>query len=305
MPRCAVQEVLLASPENTRVGFLGQGIMGVPMALNLINAGYDLTVWNRTAEKCSAAIAAGAQVASSPAEVARKCNIVIAMVSDPEACLELASGCNGVLEGMSSGKGYIDVSTVDADTAKQVAACVRAKGAQYLEAPVSGSKGPAEQGQLIFLTGGDEQLYYAAAPILDVMGKASFFLGDVGAGANMKLVVNMVMGTMMTAFAEGLSLAEESGLSKDDLIEVIKLGAIAAPMFGLKGPSMSQRTYLPAFPLKHQQKDMRLAIALGDKLGQALPTAAAANELYKQARGAGYGDSDFSAVLEAVARQRQ
>ncbi|GAB4814524.1 hypothetical protein N2152v2_001570 [Parachlorella kessleri] len=273
------------------------------MALNLIKAGYDVTVWNRTPGKCDSLANAGAKVGSSPADVVRSCDITLAMVSDPEACLNLAFGPNGVAEGISAGKGYVDVSTVDAETAAQVAAAVRAKGGLYLEAPVSGSKGPAEQGQLIFLTAGDQQLFEAAGPLLDVTGKAKFFLGEVGAGANMKLVVNMIMGTMMAAYAEGLSLAEQSGLKKEDLIEVIKLGAIAAPMFALKGPGMAARNYPTAFPLKHQQKDMRLAIALGDKLGQALPTSATANELYKQARAQNLGDADFSAVLEAIAVQ--
>ncbi|PRW60273.1 glyoxylate succinic semialdehyde reductase chloroplastic [Chlorella sorokiniana] len=293
-----------AAPGATKIGFLGIGIMGNAMAANLIKDGYDVTVWNRSADKCAALQAAGAKLAGTPAEVVSSCDITLAMLSDPEACLAVAMGPDGVASAMKAGKGYVDVSTVDAATAQEVAAAVRGAGGAYLEAPVSGSKGPAEQGQLIFLSAGDRQLFDAASPLLEVMGKASFYLGEVGAGANMKLVVNMIMGSMMVSYAEGLNLAKQAGLQQADLVEVIKLGAIACPMFALKGPSMIEGKYPPAFPLKHQQKDMRLALALGDEHAQQLPLAAAANELYKRARAAGYSDADFSAVMDAVASRK-
>jgi glyoxylate/succinic semialdehyde reductase len=169
-----------------------------------------------------------------------------------------------------------------------------------LEAPVSGSKKPAEDGALIFLCAGDETLYRRCSEPLETMGKAHFFLGDVGQGAKMKLVVNMIMGSMMTAFAEGLTLSEKCDLDPETLLQVISLGAIASPMFALKGPTMNAGAFPPAFPLKHQQKDMRLAIALADQLRQEMPVAAAANELYKRAARDGCDDEDFSAVIKAV-----
>jgi len=165
---------------------------------------------------------------------------------------------------------------------------------------VSGSKKPAIDGQLIILAAGDESLYNDALPCFQKMGKKSFYLGDVGAGAKMKLVVNMVMGSMMGAFSEGMALCDKAGLQQSDLLEVLDLGAMANPMFKLKGPGMSSRNFPPAFPLKHQQKDMRLALALGDELDQALPIAAAANEMYKQAKNAGCADADFAAVYNAT-----
>eukprot|EP00878_Enallax_costatus_P007206 GHUV01007550.1.p1 GENE.GHUV01007550.1~~GHUV01007550.1.p1 ORF type:complete len:380 (+),score=82.87 GHUV01007550.1:261-1400(+) len=289
-----------AEPAATTLGFCGMGIMGVPMALNLVKAGYKVVVWNRSADKCKPLEAAGATVATTPADVARQCDITFAMLSDPAAAVEVATGPEGVVAGLSTGKGYVDVSTIDPATAASVAAAVRKTGALYLEAPVSGSKGPAEQGQLIFLTAGDKALFDAAAGPLDVMGKAKFYLGEVGAGANMKLVVNAIMGTMMAAFAEGMSLAQEMGLEQQDLIDVVALGAISSPMFALKGPAMAQNRYPTAFPLKHQQKDLRLAIAEADAVGQPLAVIAAANDLYVRAKGIGYGDEDFSAVIKAV-----
>jgi len=206
----------------------------------------------------------------------------------------------GALEGITAGKAYLDVSTVDAETSAEIGAAITGKGGRFLEAPVSGSKKPAIDGQLIFLCAGDRSLYDEAAPALDCMGKKSYFLGDVGAGARMKLVVNMVMGSMMGAFCEGMCLAKEAGLKQEDLLDVLSLGAMANPMFAMKGPGMIAGNFPPAFPLKHQQKDMRLALALGDQLDQKLPVAAAANETFKDAKGRGEGDNDFSAVYNAV-----
>lgn len=276
------------------------GILGVPMTLNLIKAGYEVVVYNRTPDKCEPVLAAGAKVASSPREVAEHCTFVFSTLSDPEAALEVATAPQGVAAGMGPGKGYIDVSTVDSETSSSIAQAVRRRGALFLEAPVSGSKGPAEQGKLIFLTAGDQELFEVVQGPLDAMGKAKFFLGEVGSGAHMKLVVNMVMGSMMVAFAEGLSLAEKSGLKQQDVIDIIGLGAIAAPMFALKGPLMTQGKYDPAFPLKHQQKDMRLALELGQEVHQSLGVAAAANAAYRAALSEGLGDLDFAAVLQSV-----
>eukprot|EP00887_Chlorella_sp_A99_P000023 scaffold16.g23.t1 len=208
-----------AEPATSQIGFVGLGIMGIAMAINLLKAGYSVTVWNRSPGKCDALAAAGAAVAGTPAEVMSQCDITVAMLADPEAALEVATGKGGIVDGTSPGKAYVDVSTVDAATSRAVAAAIRAKGGLFLEAPVSGSKGPAEQGQLIFLAAGDREVFDAAAPLLDVMGKASFFLGDVGAGAHMKLVVNMMLGSLMASFAEGLALADAAGLSQKDFLE--------------------------------------------------------------------------------------
>ncbi|CAL8462090.1 g1621 [Coccomyxa elongata] len=271
--------------------------MGVAMSRNLLKAGYDVTVWNRSPEKCKMLEAEGAKVAASPEDATAACDITFAMLADPPAALAVAEQA---ARGLSEGKGYVDVSTVDAGTSQKVAKLVHAAGAQYLEAPVSGSKGPAEQGTLIFLAGGDEELYERSGPMLDVMGKAKFFLGPVGKGANMKLVVNMLLGTYMAASAEGLALADALGLKQQDVVDVVALGAVATPMLALKAPAMLEGRYPTAFPLKHQQKDLRLALQAAGEGSLKLPVAAAANSLYLEAQEKGLGDADFSAVLESV-----
>ncbi|XP_045799982.1 glyoxylate/succinic semialdehyde reductase 2, chloroplastic [Trifolium pratense] len=283
-----------------RVGFLGLGIMGTPMAQNLIKAGVDLTVWNRTKSKCDPLINLGAKYKPSPEEVATSCDLTFAMLADPQSAVDVALGKHGAANGIGPGKGYVDVSTVDVDTSKLINGQIKSTGALFLEAPVSGSKKPAEDGQLIFLTAGDKNLYDTVAPFLDIMGKSRFYLGDVGNGAAMKLVVNMIMGSMMASFSEGLLLSEKVGLDPKVLVEVISQGAISAPMYSMKGPSMIQSHYPTAFPLKHQQKDLRLALGLAESVSQPIPIAAAANELYKVAKSHGYSDEDFSAVIEAL-----
>ncbi|KAF6156298.1 hypothetical protein GIB67_010107 [Kingdonia uniflora] len=282
------------------IGFLGLGIMGKAMSLNLLRHGFKVTVWNRTLSKCEELVEHGASIGETPAAVVKKCKYTIAMLSNPSAALSVVFEKDGVLEQICEGKGYIDMSTVGADTSSKISEAIAEKGGQFLEAPVSGSKKPAEDGQLVILAAGEKVLYEKAIPAFGVMGKKSFYLGQVGNGAKMKLVVNMVMGSMMNAFSEGLVLADSSGLSQQTLLDVLELGAIANPMFKMKGPTMIKNSYPPAFPLKHQQKDMRLALALGDENAVSMPIAAAANEVFKKARSLGFGDQDFSAVHEAV-----
>mmetsp|Transcript_15109 Transcript_15109/g.37833 ORF Transcript_15109/g.37833 Transcript_15109/m.37833 type:complete len:288 (-) Transcript_15109:120-983(-) len=279
-----------------KVGFIGIGIMGRGMSLNLATKGFDLTVWNRSADKCADIVKAGAKQVGTPAEVIKACDITFACLADPAIAEAVALGPDGVVAGMGAGKAYVDCSTVDEACSTKIGAAVVAAGGRFLEAPVSGSKKPAEDGQLIFLAAGDKGLFGECEAAFAAMGKKSLYLGETGAGARMKLVVNMVMGSMMNAFAEAMSLADAGGLQSQDLLDVLDAGAMSNPMFRLKGPAMAQGNYPAAFPLKHQQKDMRLALALGDSLDVSMPVAAAANESFKKAKAAGRGDDDFSAV---------
>jgi 3-hydroxyisobutyrate dehydrogenase/2-hydroxy-3-oxopropionate reductase len=284
----------------TTIGFLGLGIMGKAMASNLVKAGFDVTVWNRNPAKCDELVLQGAHLGTSPKDVTKHCDITFAMVSDPDAALALCQGPDGVLEGSGSGRGYVDMSTVDNTTSKAISNLITQAGGRFLEAPVSGTKKPAEDGTLIILAAGDASLYEDTKPAFDVMGKMSPYLGDVGQGANMKLVVNMMMGGMLSIFSEGMSLGQKAGLNGNQILEIIDAGAIANPMFKGKGAMLLKEDYSTSFPLKHMQKDIRLAVALGDQLEQPLPTAAAANETFKQAIKAGFADEDIVAVYKVI-----
>jgi len=283
-----------------KFGFIGLGIMGSAMAKNLVRAGFDVTVWNRTPEKCAELAELGAKVAMTPREVAQGCPITFAMLADPAAAEAVCFGPDGVLAGIGDGRGYVDMSTVDAGISRRIATAVTGKGGRFLEAPVSGSKKPAEDGTLIILSAGDRSLYEEAMPGFEKMGKKVLYLGEVGNGANMKLVVNMVMGGMMSIFCEGLALGEKAGLDRSDIMEVIDAGAMANPMFRMKGNLIDKGDFTVAFPLKHMQKDLRLAVDLGDRFKQPLYSAAIANEVFKKARELGFGEEDFSALFKAV-----
>lgn len=283
-----------------RYGFLGLGIMGSAMASNLLRAGYSLTVWNRSAEKCAPLVELGASQADNPKEVVENCQITFAMLADPDAAREVCFGEGGVLEGISEGHDYVDMSTVDDATSKDIAEAVAERGGRFLEAPVSGTKKPAEDGTLVILTAGDRDLYDRVSPALDKMGKMRVFLGEVGQGARMKLVINGIMGGMMVALCEGMALGQKAGLDGNQILEVLDAGALANAMFNIKGAMLLKEDYSTSFPLKHMQKDLRLAVALGEALDQPLPGTAGVNELFKRARAAGHADDDFSAVFRVV-----
>lgn len=282
------------------LGFLGTGIMGTAMATLLLDAGYDLRVWNRTQSKLDPLLEKGARAAQTPREVVEHCAVTLAMLADPQAARSVFFGDDGVCGAMAPEKAYIDLSTVDPHTPQQIADAVREQGGRFLEAPVSGSKKPAEDGTLIVLAGGDAKLYKDAEKIFSVIGKKSLYLGEAGRGAQMKLIVNMVMGSMTTAFSEGLSLAGSCGLDPEQLLDVLQNGAMANPLFQIKGRNMLSGDYTVNFPLKHMQKDMRLALALGDESRQPLFAAASANEQFKRALAADSGDLDFSAVHKSI-----
>jgi 3-hydroxyisobutyrate dehydrogenase-like beta-hydroxyacid dehydrogenase len=283
-----------------KIAMLGLGIMGTPVAKNILKAGFELTVWNRNKDKCAPLLKLGATSAETPEEAAKEADITLCMVSDPKAAKAVALGPKGAIEGLSAGKAYIDFSTVDSQTAITIGTAVTKTGAKFLEAPVSGSKKPAEDATLIILCGGDKELFMSAQPLLKKISKASYYLGETGQGAKMKLVVNMVMGAMMASLSEGLALAEKAKLDLTTLLEVVDGGAMSNPMFRGKGPAMIKGVFPTAFPLKHMQKDMRLACALGDQLAQPLPVIAAANQQYIKARKSEHGEEDFSAVYRVT-----
>lgn len=281
-------------------GFVGIGIMGEGMATCLLNDGRSLVVWNRDAsksEKLKRAFPRLVTVAATAATVVETCAVTFSMLSTLEASQAVFPALVGAVR---EGKSIVDCATLTPERMRDMRGAVTLAGGRFLEAPVSGSKAPAAQGALIFLCGGDAALYAEVKPELAVMGKADFLFGDVGAGTKMKLVVNMVMGDMMVALSEGLSLCGASGLPGDaeaGLLKVLDLGIMSNGMFRLKGPKMLAGDHAPNFPLKHAQKDMRFALNLGDQVGQALPVSAAANAAFLAAR-AESGDDDFSAVYE-------
>lgn len=286
------------------IGFAGLGIMGSAMAANLVKAGFSVTVWNRSADKCVLLADAGADVAASPRAVAECSDIVIAMMADPAAVRSVRDGADGIIAGLRPGKGYVDMSTVDVETSRESARLTHEKGGLFLEAPVAGSRKPAEDATLTIMAAGDRELYALSLPALEKMGKKILYLGDTGKATRMKLANNLVMGGMLAALCEGVALASKSGLDTAQLLDVLDSGAVSNPMFRLKGPQIgANREFPPAFPLKHMQKDLRLALQLAEEAGQPLFVTATVNELYKAALAQGLGDADFAAVSRVVRKE--
>lgn len=284
-----------------KIGFVGLGIMGSAMAANLIKAGFDVTVWNRSAERCAPLAELGGKVAASPRGAAECSDVVIAMMADPLAVRSVRDGADGIVAGLKPASGYLDMSTVDAATSVESARLSHEKGVLFLEAPVAGSRKPAEDATLTVMAAGDRALYDTALPALEKMGKKILFLGATGNAARMKLANNLVMSGMLTSLCEGMALAAGSGLDTAQFLEVLDSGAVSNPMFRLKGPQIAANREFPAaFPLRHMQKDLRLALQLAEETGQPLFATATVNELYKKALAEGLGDSDFAAVSRVI-----
>lgn len=284
-----------------KIGFVGLGIMGSAMATNLLKAGFKVTVWNRSIDKCAPLVDLGATVAASPRSVAESSDVVIAMMATPAAVQSVRDGSEGIVAGLTSGKGYVDMSTVDVQTSLESVRLTHEKGALFLEAPVAGSRKPAEDATLTIMAAGDRELYDSSLPVLEKMSKKILFLGETGNAVRMKLANNLVMCGMLTALSEGIALAAGSGLDTAQLLEVLDSGAVTNPMFRLKGPQIAANKEFPtAFPLKHMQKDLRLALRLAEEVGQPLFATATINELYKTALAQGFGDEDFAAVSRVI-----
>jgi 3-hydroxyisobutyrate dehydrogenase-like beta-hydroxyacid dehydrogenase len=267
-----------------------------------------LVVWNRSRNKCEEFKSKFPEkyivVKSSPKEVVEACGITFSMLSTPEASKEVFEAEDGVLSGISSGKSIVDCATLSEADMLRMNSEVLSKGGRFLEAPVSGSKIPAATGQLIFLCAGSKDLFDEISVHLAAMGKASyFFSSDVGLGTRAKLVINALMGTMVAACGEALSLAESVGLDANQIIEVIGQSAIASPVYALKGPKMLSSDHSPHFPLKHAHKDIKLASEMAKRAGVEFAVINQAEALFSNARHnseLNLADLDFSAVMEEI-----
>ena len=294
----------------SRVGFVGLGIMGKGMMCNLVTKlqGVEsFVIWNRSKDvlaEFEAKFPGKIEIASTAAEVVQKCEVTYSMLSTPEASVAVFDTPEvGLLAGVSAGKTVVDCATLSPERMIQINDVIKARGGKFLEAPVSGSKVPAETGALIFLCGGDEEVF--ADPNikagLEACGKASFHFGPVGSGSRMKLIVNGLMGAMLNTFTESMQLCGAAGLPQEKLIEVLGLGAMANPMFKMKGDNIIANKYDAHFPLKHALKDVRLGLTLAEQLGVSMPVTAASCKSYESILDA-HGDEDFSAIMKSSGR---
>jgi 3-hydroxyisobutyrate dehydrogenase-like beta-hydroxyacid dehydrogenase len=279
------------------IGFIGLGIMGQPMALNLIKAGHKLAVYNRTASKAELLKATGARVASSPADAARDTDVVIMIVSDDAAVEEVVTGRGGILESVRSGAAVIDSSTISPTVSRKMACLVAGKGASWLDAPVTGSKHGAEKGELTFMIGGDREALDRVMPILQVLGKKHIYCGKHGLGLSAKLAQNTIQATMIEIFCEGFVLATKAGVAPETMMQIIQGSMARASLTDFKAPFIFKGDFTPYFPLKLMHKDLELAAEAGFAQNVPMPTLAAVKEVYSAAKAAGKGDLDYAGVI--------
>ena len=279
------------------VGMIGLGLMGKPMAANLLKAGFSLVVWNRTGAKAEELVRAGAKLAGTPREAAAASDVLLTIVSDPPALEAVLWGDMGALAGLRRGSTYIDSSTVAPVLARRIAAACAERGVEFLDAPVTGGTWGAEKGELVFMVGGKQETLEGVAPVLGALGKRWFHLGPHGAGQTVKLAMNMILALQVDALAEALALVTAGGVPGERLVEVMQSSMARSPLLDIKAPMMLERKYAPSFPLRLMHKDLGLALDLANQLGVALPATAAAREIYNAVKGAAKNeDPDYAVV---------
>jgi len=279
----------------TRIGFIGLGIMGQAMAANILKKGYPLTLFNRTQGKAEALIASGARLAASPAQLSAESDVIILMLTGPEAVEAVLTGNEGLLAGDMNGKTIIQMSTVPQASSEQWAAQLKEQGITLIDAPVSGSRIPAQQGTLVILAGGPEQAVNAHEELLLCMGKKVIYCGEAGKGSSMKLCINLLLGIMMQGLAESVHLAEKSGLDTATLLDAVASGPLSCTLFGLKEEMFKTNTYPAQFPFKHMAKDMQFVVDAAIESGAWLPLGNEIAGLYSSNH-ADLQDMDFAAV---------
>ena len=286
------------------IGFIGLGIMGSRMANNLCKAGYNLSIYNRTKAKAKQLIANGARWVNNPAEVAKQSDILFTMLSTPEAVQEMAFGETGFLENLNVNTLWIDCSTVNPAFTKQMAEEATKRQIRFIDAPVAGTKGPAETGELLFLAGGDVADIQACQPLLDVMGRKTIHIGEQGMGVSLKMVFNLLLGEAMVAFSEALTLGQLLGISQGKLFDILVSSPVVAPFIAGVRPKIENNDYDPNFPLRLMQKDLHLASITANQQGVSLPGVNAIKEIFAQANQYGFANSDFSAVYQFISKNQ-
>ena len=279
-----------------KVGLIGLGLMGHPMGANLLKAGHELTIWNRTASRGDGLAAQGAKKAATPRDLAAASEVIITIVSDPPALESVYWGDGGVFSGLKRGSLLIESSTVSPGLEKRAAAAAAELGVEFLEAPVTGGTWGAEKGELVFMVGGDATTLKRAEAVLSAMGKKWFHLGPIGAGQTVKLAMNLLLDVQVEAFAEALALVTKAGVPGQSLYEVMQSSMGRSGVIDLKGANMLKGEYKPSFPLRLMHKDVGLALDLANQLGVPLPAAAASREVLNAVKGETKEDVDFSAL---------
>ena len=285
-----------------KLGFIGLGVMGGNMVARLLEKGHTVTGYNRTRSKAQWLIDKGMKFADSPKAVAAASDVTFTMVTNAAALAAVTEGPDGLLAGIGPGKFHIDMSTVSPEVSRALAAKIREKGADMVDAPVSGSVITLQQGKLSVMVGGRKETFEHLKPLLQDIGPKVTHVGDNGVALSMKIALNLQLAVQMLAFSEGVLLAEKSGIPREVAVDVITHSAVASPMIQYRGPMVLNMPEEAWFNVNMMQKDMLLAMELGRHVDVPLPMTAAANEMLTAARGMGLAERDFAIVFQVLAR---
>lgn len=282
----------MSQPET--LGFIGLGIMGYPMAQNLLKAGYALVVYNRTRQKAEPLAAAGAEIADTPADVARRARVIFLCVGDSADVREL---CDNMLPAVQPGSLVADCSTISPTESRKIAAQFQERGAEFLDAPCTGSKSGATNATLTFMVGGTPEAFQRAHPYLQAMGQKIIHVGGQGMGLQVKLTQNLIGALSCQAMAEGFVLARKAGIAPSIVLEVLQASVARNPLIEGKMKLVMERRFEPQFSLKWMQKDVELMLESARELNVPLPVTALVHELFAASIAAGHGEEDFASAI--------
>lgn len=285
-----------------RIGFIGMGLMGVPMGKNLADAGYPLTVWNRTPGRAKILLDAGAAEGTSPSDVASRSDIIITMVSDSEDVAAVIAGPNGIIEGVESGAVVIDMSTISPKTSIALAEQLKAKGVQLLDAPVTGGVAGAQAGTLSILVGGEKSAFDRALPVFEKMGANITHVGPSGAGHTAKLANQILAAGCMAGISEALVFAKKAGLDLDTWFKAVENGAGASWHLSNMAPKIIDGDFSAGYMVKHHQKDLRLIQETAGENAVAVPMTALVAQLYRAVQAEGGEEMGHQALVRAIER---
>ena len=286
-----------------RVAFIGMGTMGAPMARNILEAGFAVTVHNRTREKEQPLVAMGAQAAASPRDAAAEADLVITCLSDTPDVDAIILGPDGVIEGVRKGAIVIDMSTISPTATRQIAAALAEKGAQMLDAPVSGGSEGAEKGTLSIMVGGEDAVLAKAMPVLEAMGKSITHIGPIGAGQLAKAINQIIVAGTYWSVAEGVALGLKAGLDMEKVMQAVGGGAAGSWAIDNRSGNMIHNSYPLGFKLQLHRKDLTIALAVAREMGVTLPVAAFVEQVETGLMARGHADEDISAIARSIREQ--
>ncbi|OGO51615.1 MAG: hypothetical protein A2148_10250 [Chloroflexi bacterium RBG_16_68_14] len=286
--------------ERDRIGFIGLGIMGRPMAKNLLKAGYPLVVWNRSRPGIEALVEAGAAEAGSPRAVAQRSDVVITILGDSADTEQVALGERGIIEGAHEGLVHIDMSTISPAVTRAIAARYVEAGVELLDAPVSGGEQGAIEGTLVIMAGGKREAFERCRPLLEALGRTLVYCGPTGAGQIVKLCNQVVVALNNLAMGEALVLAAKAGVDPATMVEAVRSGAGASWALHNLAPRILSGDFRPGFKVAHQQKDLRLALELANQRSTPLPGTALVHQLFAALEAEGLGEEGTQALVKAL-----